>query len=109
MTSGTRRAFSLTRRAAIAGATALISLPSALAQSSAKMLRVGYVTLQPRSAPHNAFVKRMGQLGYQEGVNFTFEFLQVRSIDEYPAGYRTVAARGSDILIASGNEVALRA
>jgi putative ABC transport system substrate-binding protein len=109
MTLPIRRAAAVTRRAALAGATALISVAGAAAQSPAKMLRVGYVTLQPRSEPHNAFVKRMGELGYQEGVNFAFEFLQVRSIDEYPAGYRTVAARGSDILVASGNEAALRA
>lgn len=99
----------MTRRAALAGATALISVAGAAAQSPAKMLRVGYVTLQPRSEPHNAFVKRMGELGYREGANFAFEFLQVRSIEEYPAGYRDVAARGCDILIASGNEAALRA
>src|SRR5215469_2076782 len=108
MTPSTRRAI-MTRRTALAGAGALFSVASALAQSLQKMLRVGYVTLQPRSAPHEAFVKRMGELGYQEGVNFAFEFLQVRSLDEYPAGYRTVAARGSDILLASGNEAALRA
>jgi putative ABC transport system substrate-binding protein len=99
----------MTRRTALAGAAALFSAACALAQSPQKMLRVGYVTLQPRSAPHEAFVKRMGELGYQEGVNFAFEFLQVRSLDEYPAGYRAVAARGCDILVASGNEAALRA
>jgi putative ABC transport system substrate-binding protein len=109
MTLPTRRATALTRRAALAGATALISVSGAATQSPAKMLRVGYVTLVPRSKQHNAFVKRMGELGYQEGVNFAFEFLQVRSIDELPVGYRTVAARGSDILIAAGNEAALRA
>jgi putative tryptophan/tyrosine transport system substrate-binding protein len=109
MTSFDGRAAMITRRVALVGAAALISFQSTLAQSPAKMLRVSYVTLQPRSEPHNAFVKRMGELGYQEGVNFAFEFLQVRSIDEYPAGYRTVAARGSDILVASGNEAALRA
>ncbi len=108
MTSATR-SIAMTRRAALAGATALISVAGARAQSPPKMLRVGYVTLQPRSAPHDAFVKRMGELGYHEGVNFAFEFLQVPSIDDYPAGYREVAARGSDILVASGNEVALRA
>jgi putative tryptophan/tyrosine transport system substrate-binding protein len=109
MTSFDGRAAMMTRRAALVGAAALISFQSTLAQSPAKMLRVGYVTLLPRGESHAAFVKRMGELGYQEGVNFAFEFLQVRSIDEYPAGYRTVAARGSDILVASGNEAALRA
>jgi ABC-type uncharacterized transport system substrate-binding protein len=100
----------MTRRAALGGATAvLVSSARAIAQSPPKMLRVGYVTLLPRGESHAAFVKRMGELGYQEGVNFIFEFLQVGSIGEYPAGYRTVAVRGSDVLIASGNEVALRA
>ena len=101
----------ITRRVAvtlIAGAAALPAA-GAFAQSPAKMLRVGYVTLQPRAAPHDAFVQRMGEFGYQEGVNFAFEFLQVRGLEEYPAGYREVAQRGSDILIASGNEAALRA
>ena len=99
----------MTRRAALAGATALISVARAGAQSLPKMLRVGYVTLQPRGGPHNDFVKRMGELGYQEGANFAFEFLHIASLADYPAGYRAAAARGCDILIASGNEVALRA
>jgi putative ABC transport system substrate-binding protein len=97
------------RRDFITALTATAVGAGAAAQSPTKMLRVGYVTLQPRSEQHNAFVKRMGELGYQEGVNFVFEFLQVRSLDEYPAGYREVAGRGSDILVASGNEVALKA
>ena len=108
MTQPIRRAV-ITRRVALAGATALISVAGAVAQSPAKMLHVGYVTLQPRAAPHDAFVQRMGELGYQEGVNFVFEFLQVRGLEEYPAGYREVAQRGADILIASGNEAALKA
>jgi putative ABC transport system substrate-binding protein len=103
-----RRAATLTRRATLAGAAALLGVPGVRAQSP-KVLRVGYVSLSPRGEQHLAFVKRMGELGYQEGVNFAFEFLHIGSIGEYPAGYRLVAARGSDVLVATGNEAALRA
>jgi putative ABC transport system substrate-binding protein len=51
----------------------------------------------------------MAELGYQEGANFAFEFLHIESIGEYPSAYRELAGRGCDILIASGNEAALRA
>jgi putative tryptophan/tyrosine transport system substrate-binding protein len=108
MTLPIRRAM-MTRRAALAGASALISLRGVAAQSPAKMLRVGYVTLLPRGEQHQAFEKRMGELGYHEGVNFAFEFLHIGSIEDYPVAYRELAQRGCDILIASGNEAALRA
>jgi ABC-type uncharacterized transport system substrate-binding protein len=103
------QAVSMSRRAVLVGATAMISSVTVVAQSPPKILRVGYVTLLPRSAPHDAFVKRMGELGYQQGANFVFEFVHVRSLEEYPAGYRELAQRGCDILISSGNEAALRA
>jgi hypothetical protein len=45
---------------------------AAHAQQQPKMLRVGFVGMQPREAPHYAnFLKRMAELGYQEGRNFT--------------------------------------
>ena len=45
------------------------------AQQQPKMLRVGFVGMQPREAPHYTnFLKRMAELGYQEGRNFTFFF-----------------------------------
>ena len=100
----------MTRRAALGGATAvLVSLARAVAQSPQKMLRVGYVTLLPRSAAHDVFVKRMAELGYQEGANFAYEFRHIASFEEYAAAYSELAQRGCDILIASGNEVALKA
>lgn len=104
-----RRAIRLLASVAAGGAAVLISIVSAAAQSPPTMLRVGYVTLLPRSAPHDAFVRRMGELGYREGANFAFEFVHVGSLEEYPAGYRELAQRGCDILIASGNEAAMRA
>jgi hypothetical protein len=45
---------------------------AARAQQQPKMLRVGFVGMQPRDSPlYSAFLKRMAELGYQEGRNFT--------------------------------------
>ena len=75
-----------------------------------KMLRVGYSGMLPREAPHYAaFEKRMAELGYQEGRNFAFEYIQAPSIEGYELIYRELAARNVDILLAAGNEPALRA
>src|SRR6516225_3418245 len=74
------------------------------------MLRVGYSGMLPREAPHYAaFEKRMAELGYQEGRNFGFEYIQAPSIEGYELTYRELAARNVDILLAAGNEPALRA
>jgi ABC-type uncharacterized transport system substrate-binding protein len=75
-----------------------------------KMLRVGYSGILPRGAPHyEAFEKRMAELGYQPGRNFTFEYIQAPSIEGYAATYRELVARKIDILLAAGNEPALQA
>ena len=73
------------------------------------MLRVGYSGILPREAPHYAaFERRMAELGYQQGRNFTFEYIQAPSIEGYEPIYRELAAK-VDILLAAGNEPALRA
>jgi putative ABC transport system substrate-binding protein len=73
-----------------------------------KMLRVGYSGILPREAPHYAaFEKRMAELGYQQGRNFTFEYIQAPSIEGYEPIYRELAK--VDIILAAGNEPALRA
>ena len=47
---------------------------AARAQQQPKMLRVGFVGMQPREFPiYTSFLKRMAELGYQEGRNFTFD------------------------------------
>jgi len=51
----------------------------------------------------------MAELGYQPGRNFTFEYIQAPSIEGYELTYRELAARKVDILLAAGNEPALRA
>jgi putative ABC transport system substrate-binding protein len=51
----------------------------------------------------------MAELGYQEGKNFTFDYLQAAGIDGYEAAYRELALRKVDIMMAAGSEPALRA
>src|SRR5437660_11786954 len=80
------------------------------AQQQPKMLRVGFVGMQPREAPHYAnFLKRMAELGYQEGRNFTFDYIQTPNVEGYEKNYRELATRKVDVFLAVGNEPALRA
>jgi putative tryptophan/tyrosine transport system substrate-binding protein len=84
--------------------------PVAAAAQQPKMLRVGYSGILPRGASHyDAFERRMAELGYQQGRNFTFEYMQAPSIEGYELTYRELAARKVDIMLAAGNEPALRA
>jgi putative tryptophan/tyrosine transport system substrate-binding protein len=83
---------------------------AARAQQGARVLRVGFVGMQPPDAAiYVAFRKRMAELGYREDRYFTFEYIQTPSIDAYDASFRELAARKPDIVIAAGNEPALRA
>ncbi len=89
---------------------AMVAWPLAAREQQPKMLRVGYSGMLPREAPHYAaFEKRMAELGYQQGRNFTFEYIQAPSIEGYELTYRELAARKVDIMLAAGNEPALRA
>ena len=84
--------------------------PLAAHSQQPRMLRVGFSGILPRGAPHyDAFEKRMAELGYQQGRNFTFEYIQTPGIDGYEPSYRELVARKVDILLAAGNEPALRA
>jgi putative ABC transport system substrate-binding protein len=79
--------------------------PLAARAQTPKMLRVGYSGMLPREAPHYAaFEKRMAELGYQEGRNFAFEYIQAPSIEGYELTYRELAAHKVDIMLAAGNE-----
>src|SRR5260221_9829175 len=83
---------------------------AARAQQQPKMLRVGFVGIQPREAPvYTNFLKRMAELGYQEGRNFTFDYIQTPDVEGYERNYRELAARKVDVFLAVGNEPALRA
>src|SRR5437660_4204093 len=80
------------------------------AQQQPKMLRVGSVGIQPREAPvYTNFLKRMAELGYQEGRNFAFDYIQTPDVEGYERNYRELAARKVDVFLAVGTEQALRA
>src|SRR6266702_7737798 len=83
---------------------------AARAQQQPKMLRVGFVGMQPRESPlYTNFLRRMAELGYQEGRNFTFDYIQTPNVDGYDKSYQELAARKPDVFLAVGNEPALRA
>lgn len=78
------------------------------AQQAAKFLRVGTASLLPRSSViWKAFEQRMTELGYQQGENYTFDYLNVRGVDEYESGFRQLASHGVDIFLASGPAISL--
>ncbi len=51
----------------------------------------------------------MAELGYQEGRNFTFDYIQTPNVEGYESNYRELATRKADVFLAVGNESALRA
>ena len=93
--------------AALGGAVA--AWPLARRAQSAEILTVGMVGSQPRSSPlYVVFLQRLAELGYHEGRNFAFEFIQAADTEEYARGMRELVARKVGILIAQGSEVALK-
>ena len=98
------------RREFIALVGGAVACPLAARAQQHKMLRVGFVGMQPREAPHYTnFLRRMAELGYQEGRNFTFDYSQTPNVDGYDKSYLELAARKPDVFLAVGNEAALRA
>jgi len=94
--------------AALGGAAAAWPL-AARAQQAPKMLRVGTVTAQPRSASvWMAFEQRMVELGYEQGKNFALEIVPAASTQGFERGFRELAAHNIDIVLASGPEIALK-
>jgi putative ABC transport system substrate-binding protein len=82
--------------AAIGGAAAW---PLVARAQQPKLLRVGAVAGSPKSAPQwVTFDQRMAELGYQEGKNFVFEFIQAANMEDYARGYRELVTRKVDIL-----------
>jgi putative tryptophan/tyrosine transport system substrate-binding protein len=76
---------------------------------SAGILRVGMVAAQPRSSPpYAAFLHRLAELGYQQGQNLDFEFIQAVKSEDYARGNRELVTRGVNILVAPGTEIALK-
>jgi putative ABC transport system substrate-binding protein len=84
--------------------------PFASRAQQGKMLRVGFVGIQPPGSPlYVAFLTRMAELGYQEGRNLAFEYIQAPDVESYAQGYRELAQRQIDVFLAVGNEPALLA
>jgi putative ABC transport system substrate-binding protein len=91
------------------GAAVAWPLAARAQQATKKILRVGTVSGNPKlSPPWIAFLRRMAELGYQEGETFTFDLVPAANEDEYQTGYRTLAAREPDIVLATGPEIALK-
>jgi len=100
------------RRRDLIAALAAASLVTTrvFAQMPPKMLRVGLVSIRPRTASYfTAFAKRMTELGYEEGKNFAIGFVQAQNFEDYQSAFAELAQRKVDIFVASGNEPALRA
>src|SRR5262249_18918859 len=71
---------------------------------------VGFVGMLAGDAPHYAnYLKRMAELGYQEGRILKFAYIQTPNVEGYEKNYRELAARKVEVFLAVGNEPALRA
>ncbi len=91
-------------------AGAAVAWPLAACAQQRPLLRVGFVGIQPRESPlYKNFLKRMAELGYQEGRNFAFEYIQTPDIEGYEKNYRELATRRIDVFLAVWYERALRA
>src|SRR6201993_4720799 len=100
----------MTRRKFILALGSAAAWPLVARAQHPKMLRVGFVGMQWRDSPlYTNFLKRMAELGYQEGRNFTFDYIQTPNVEGYEGNYRELATRKVDIFLAVGNERALRA
>jgi putative tryptophan/tyrosine transport system substrate-binding protein len=102
------------RREFLAG-LAVIGSWAALPRSghaASNPLRVGTASAaNPRTASFwVAFEHRMHELGYVEGQNFSFEFLDMQGQTEYLGeAMKELVRRNVDVIIASGPEVVLKA
>jgi ABC-type uncharacterized transport system substrate-binding protein len=82
---------------------------AARAQQAGKMLRVGTASTQPKSSfVWKSFEQRMNELGYEEGKNYTFEYVNVSKVEDYETSYRKLAAREVDVIVAAGPEINLK-
>ena len=71
------------------GGAAAWPLAARAQQPAKKMLRIGTVSALQQSSPTwAAFMRRMAELGYQEGKNFAFDFVSAANEDDFETGYR---------------------
>jgi putative tryptophan/tyrosine transport system substrate-binding protein len=80
---------------------AAVAWPLAARAQSQKTLRIGWVSVQPRNSPiTDIFLKRLRELGYEEGQNLVFEYVQAPSAAEYAESMNEVVRRHVDIIVA---------
>jgi putative ABC transport system substrate-binding protein len=103
------RFFDVRRRQFIKLVGGAVAWPLAARAQSAGLLRVGMVGGLPRSsAPYRAFLQRLAELGYEQGRNLAFEFIQAATVEDYMRGNRELVTRGVTILVATGAEISLK-
>ena len=94
---------------ALVGGAAAWPLVTEAQQSPAK-LRVGVVATYPRTTSvWTAFERRLSQLGYQDGRNFVFDYVQVPNAGAMEAGFRELMVRKPDVIVTGGPEFSLKA
>jgi putative ABC transport system substrate-binding protein len=94
----------------VGGSTAACAWARAARAQSQKALRIGMVSVSPRSNPAtDAFLNRLRALGYDEGHNLAVEYVEVPSPAEYTGGMREAVGRHVDIIVAQGAEDTLKA
>jgi putative ABC transport system substrate-binding protein len=92
------------------GGTVAWSLPAY--SQTPKVLRLGIVTTTiPRTAPqYVTLMARLRELGHVEGQNLVLDFVNLDGhVENFPQAMKDLVARKADILIAFGNEFALKA
>lgn len=88
---------------------ALITVPQFAVARDAKTLRIGAAALSPlKSQTRVAFLKRMSELGYEQGRNFAFEFVRAQNSAGFVRAYRELVTRKVDLLLACGQEICLK-
>ena len=102
---------STTRRGFVTGSLSVLAAPLvAEAQQAGRKYRVGYLSPTPPSQGLAVFVRRLKELGYEEGRNLLIE---TRSADgrteRYPELVVELITRGPDVIVAYGNTAAVPA
>lgn len=87
----------------------ITALPHGACAQEEAILRISDVSVRPFAAQTRmAFLKRMEELGYVQGRNFVFEFVQISNAAEYESAYQELAKRGVDIMLVAGPEIELK-
>jgi len=96
-----------------AAPTVVLLWARAAAQTPPAVLRVGAASPVPRARGFLGpvgFEGRMRDLGYVEGQNFIFDYIDLEGqADRYGAAFQRLVERKADILVASGPEDSLKA